>query len=93
MRQNKTALCKFFNTPKGCFKGNDCPFKHIKQPAYPLRSPHPLIDIGLNFGHRQFSRDRPQIIKNAISANVEAFIITGTSEKASEYALSLVCQS
>src|SRR6186713_1490996 len=52
-------------------------------------SKEPLIDIGVNLTHRQFAKDRPQVIERARAAGVVQQVLTGTSLAASRAALSL----
>jgi len=42
-------------------------------------SEEPLIDIGVNLTHRQFAKDRSQVIERARAAGVVAQVVTGTS--------------
>ena len=55
----------------------------------PTNAPHPLIDIGVNLTHRQFARDRSQVIERARAAGVEQQIVTGTSVRGSQAAVAL----
>ena len=47
---------------------------------------HPLIDIGVNLGHRSFHADRSEVIRRAFAAGVETMIITGTNLASSQAA-------
>ncbi|KAI8839101.1 metal-dependent hydrolase [Chytriomyces cf. hyalinus JEL632] len=48
-----------------------------------------MIDIGANLTHKTFSKNMPDILKNAHTANVRHIIITGTSVEASRSAIEL----
>ncbi len=48
-----------------------------------------LIDIGVNLTHRQFEKDRDQVIDRAVASGVVAMVITGTSERSSRSAKKL----
>jgi TatD DNase family protein len=48
-----------------------------------------LIEIGVNLGHRQFTRDRDAILDRALAAGVTRLVITGTTLRASREALAL----
>jgi TatD DNase family protein len=50
-----------------------------------------MIDIGLNLTSSQFCKDRDQVLKNALAADVGTMIVTGTSVEKSQQALQL-CQ-
>jgi len=52
-------------------------------------STQPLIDIGVNLTHRQFAKDRLQVIERARAAGVVEQVVTGTSLAASRAALLL----
>lgn len=45
-----------------------------------------LIDIGINLTHRQFHRDRDEVIQRASDAGIHCLILTGTSVQASKEA-------
>jgi len=47
-----------------------------------------LVDIGVNLGHRSFAGDREAVIERALAAGVRTMIVTGTSLRASQAALS-----
>ena len=51
-----------------------------------------MIDIGVNLGNNQYNNDREQVIKNALAANVNTMIVTGTSIAQSRKALQLAQQ-
>ena len=48
-----------------------------------VRAPHPIVDIGINLAHKDFSADLKQILERCKSANVTSLILTGTSLKSS----------
>jgi len=48
-----------------------------------------LVDIGVNLAHRSFAADLPAVLQRAREAGVATLIITGTSERTSEDALTL----
>lgn len=48
-----------------------------------------MLDIGVNLTSRQFAKDAAEVVTRARSAGVRGMMITGTSLKASEAALSL----
>lgn len=48
-----------------------------------------MIDIGVNFHHKRFAQDRPEVLDRAFEAGVELLILTGTSIQASQQALKL----
>ncbi|KAJ3247918.1 hypothetical protein HDU78_002671 [Chytriomyces hyalinus] len=48
-----------------------------------------MIDIGANLTHKTFSKNMPDILKNARAANVRHIIITGTSVEVSRSAIEL----
>lgn len=52
-----------------------------------------MIDIGLNLTSDKFSSDRKEIIDRALLSGVNGFILTGTSQKASQQAYELVKQN
>ncbi|CAB9506172.1 ssDNA/RNA exonuclease TatD [Seminavis robusta] len=55
--------------------------------ATTTQSSPPLVDIGINLTHKQFHRDREDVIHRGLEqANVRALILTGTSVKASQEA-------
>lgn len=49
----------------------------------------PLIDIGLNLTSSRFDKDREQVINDALSANIQCMLITGTNIAESHKALQL----
>jgi TatD DNase family protein len=49
-----------------------------------LKSPAPLVDIGINLGHRDFSKDFDKVIERSVSSNVTTLICTGTSVKSTK---------
>lgn len=54
-----------------------------------MKSPAPLIDIGLNLGNRQFADDTNAVLQRARDAGVSACILTGTSLEESEQVIGL----
>jgi TatD DNase family protein len=48
-----------------------------------------LIDTGANLTHNSFDDDRDQVIERAVNAGITRIIITGTSDKSSQNALTL----
>jgi TatD DNase family protein len=46
---------------------------------FPCKSPKPIADIGLNLAHKSFNHDRDDVIRRSFDANVDIFILTGTS--------------
>jgi TatD DNase family protein len=53
---------------------------------------HALIDIGANLTHDSFDSDRDEVIARARAVGVDYFILTGSSEAASQDALELARQ-
>lgn len=51
-----------------------------------------FIDIGVNLTSNRFDKDREQVLERALAAGVEAIIITGTSARESQQALTLAQQ-
>lgn len=51
--------------------------------------PTPLIDIGVNLGHRRFDADRDAVIARARAQGVSQLVLTGTNLQQSEQALAL----
>jgi TatD DNase family protein len=49
----------------------------------------PLVDIGLNLGHRRFDSDRAEVIERALEAGVTRMILTGTDVAESEAMVAL----
>jgi TatD DNase family protein len=49
----------------------------------------PLVDIGLNLGHRRFDADRAEVIERALDAGVTRMILTGTDVPESEAMVTL----
>ncbi|MBK7580332.1 MAG: TatD family hydrolase [Myxococcales bacterium] len=49
----------------------------------------PLIDIGVNLGHRSFARDRSAVLARARAAGVVQQVVTGTSTEGSRSAVGL----
>lgn len=56
-----------------------------------MKSPAPLIDIGLNLGSRQFATDAAAVLERAWEAGVAGCVLTGTSVAESEAVVEL-CQ-
>lgn len=48
-----------------------------------------LVDIGVNLTHRQFDRDRTEIIDRAVAAGVTTLVVTGADAEGSRAALQL----
>lgn len=51
-----------------------------------------LIDIGANLTHASFSRDLPQVIRDAQQAGVHTLVVTGASDKSNRDAQQLIDQ-
>ncbi len=54
-------------------------------------STHSLIDIGVNLSNKQFDHDTAEVLTRAKIANVQACVLTATSEQSSQQVLDL-CQ-
>lgn len=54
-----------------------------------MKSPAPLIDIGLNLDSRQFADDVPSVLQRAWDAGVTGCVLTGTSVAESEHVIEL----
>ena len=57
-----------------------------------MKSPAPLIDIGLNLGHDSFDHDRAAVLQAALDAGVQQMILTGTSVDGSNKAAALAAE-
>lgn len=55
-----------------------------------LKSPKPIVDIGINLTHKNFQKDIEEILKRSKESNVTRLIITGTSELYSKNALEFI---
>lgn len=51
-----------------------------------------LMDIGVNLTHRQFDRDRAEVIDRAVAAGVTTLVVTGADVEESRAALQLACE-
>lgn len=51
--------------------------------AWPLRSPVPITDVGINLTNRRFRGDLGQVLRRAGEAGVRRLVVTGTSGPAS----------
>lgn len=54
-----------------------------------MKSPAPIIDIGLNLGSRQFAGDATSVLERAWKAGVAGCVLTGTSVSESEHVVEL----
>ena len=52
-------------------------------------SPPGLIDIGINLAHDSYDADREAVLRRAIEAGVEQFIVTGASVSGTRDAIAL----
>src|SRR5262249_48127567 len=48
-----------------------------------------LVEIGVDLGHRQFSRDRDAVVERSLAAGGTRLVVTGTSPGSSRAALGL----
>ena len=58
--------------------------------ALRFRAPAPLIDIGANLTHDSFDRDRSEVLRRAMDANVTTLVLTGTDRASITQALRMM---
>uniref|UniRef100_A0A7S0S5G7 TatD related DNase n=1 Tax=Chlamydomonas leiostraca TaxID=1034604 RepID=A0A7S0S5G7_9CHLO len=58
-----------------------------------IKSPAPLIDIGVNLVDSSFAKDRQEVLERAREANVQCMIVTGTCVGTSRRAQEIVDES
>eukprot|EP01080_Neovahlkampfia_damariscottae_P004689 gene4689-8261_t len=88
----KGDSCQFLHeetktTEKTIEKKTNEKIKREKKEIKLIKSPYPLVDIGINLTNRRYKNDLKQVLKRSFETNVKHLIITGTDEVNSNLAL------